>query len=44
LIRESYVRSVEISDLDHMIIETIAKNKEDYDILAHILVQESYEN
>lgn len=44
LLEESYVKQVKLSELDSMIIETIAKNKEDYDILAHILVQESYEN
>ncbi len=43
LLQESFVEDVKLSDLDSMIIETIAKNREDYDILAHILVQESYE-
>lgn len=44
LLNESYVNNVELSNLDTMVIETIAKNNEDFDILAHILVQESYEN
>ncbi len=44
MLDESYVESVELSDLDSMVIETISKNREDFDILAHILVQESYEN
>lgn len=43
ILNESYIDTVELSDLDSLIINIISKSKQDYDMLAHILVHESYE-
>jgi len=45
ILKESNIESVEylLSDLDSLIINIISNSKQEYDMLAHILVHESYE-
>lgn len=43
ILQESFVEPTQTSELDSTIIETISSNREEYDILSHILVHESYE-
>lgn len=43
ILQESYIHEVELTPTDKIILDNISLNKQYYDLLAHILVKESYE-